>query len=76
MKLKENRKILADGKMHVQSLLFKRMSGLHGLSYAHLRKIINIKKIVRLTTRNQLYAISGRIQAKVDIVWEQSSLFT
>ena len=30
------------------------MFGLHGFSYALLGKIINIKKIVRFTTRNQL----------------------
>ena len=34
----------------IQSFLFIRVFGLHGFGYAHLRRIFNIKKIVRFMT--------------------------
>ena len=44
--------------------LFIRNCGLRGFGFMRLRKIINIKKIVRFTMRNQIYGIFGHAQTK------------
>ena len=43
----------------VQGFLGVRVYGLHGFGFVRLRKIINIKKIVRFTTRTQICAVFG-----------------
>ena len=58
----------------IQCLLFLRVFGLHGFGFAHLRKIINIKKSVRFTTRNQIYAIFGLFKRKLFDLQTQKSV--
>ena len=60
----------------LQCLLVLRVFDLHSFGYTRLRKIVNIKKIVRFTTQNQSCAIFGYAQAKVVFLWKNYSLFT
>ena len=59
-----------------ECLLVIDVFGLHGFGYTRLRKIINFKKIVRFTMRDQLYAIFGCTHVKVVFLWKNCSLFT
>ena len=46
---------------YMQGFRVIRVFGLCGFGFTRLRKIINIKKIVRFTTRTQIYAVFGRV---------------
>ena len=59
----------------MQSLLFICVVDLHGFGYTRLRKIINVKKIVRFTTWKSVICNFWARSSEI-VLWKNCALFT